>query len=50
MELSGSVALTELTEEDIRAELAALVTAGVVPTEILGNQDEQHDDDISDLV
>lgn len=50
VELSGSVALTELTEEDIRAELAALVTAGVVPTEILGNQDEQHDDDISDLV
>lgn len=41
LELSGQLALTDLSEDEIRAELAALATAGIVPTT---------DDDCSDLV
>lgn len=47
VELSGSLALTELSDDDIRAELAALVSAGVVTPAALG---EPADDDFSDLV
>lgn len=43
LELTGQLAVTEMTEDEIRAELAALAAAGVVP-----GTDEP--DDVSDLV
>lgn len=43
VELTGNLAVNNMTEEEIRAELAALAVAGVL------NVDEQ-DDDVSDLI
>lgn len=43
VELSGHLALTDLSEDEIRAELAALAAAGIVAP-------VNPDDDISDLV
>lgn len=43
LELSGQLALTELSEDEIRAELTALAAAGIVAP-------INSDDDISDLV
>jgi hypothetical protein len=47
VELSGNLAVGSMSEDEIRAELAALVSAGVVPAGIAGGGD---DDDVSDLV
>ena len=41
VELSGSLAVTSMTDDEIRAELAALTAGGVLPP---------GDDDVSDLV
>lgn len=46
VELSGSLALSSMTEDEMRAELAALTTAGALP---VGGDDEA-DDDVCDLV
>nr|WP_323026547.1 hypothetical protein [Castellaniella sp.] len=43
LELAGQLAVTDMTEDEIRAELAALAAAGVVP----GTAEP---DDVSDLV
>lgn len=48
VELAGNLAVTNMSEDEIRAELAALVSAGVVPAEIVPQ--ETHDDDVSDLL
>lgn len=45
VEMSGQLATSSMTEDEIRAELAALATAGIIaPTE------QQGDDDVSDLI
>ena len=39
LELSGHVSLSEMSEEDIRAELAALVHSGVIPVDLVALDD-----------
>ncbi|NBB51205.1 hypothetical protein GVN24_23260 [Rhizobium sp. CRIBSB] len=39
LELSGHVSLSEMSEEDIRAELAALVQSGVIPVDLVALDD-----------
>lgn len=48
IELSGSLAVSDMSEDEIRAELAALATAGVIPTSLA--EVDTPDDDISDLI
>jgi hypothetical protein len=50
VELSGHLALGDMTEDEIRAELAALVGSGVVPTAPDQPQDDADDDYVCDLV
>lgn len=45
VELSGHLSMSEMSEEDIRAELAALANAGVIPTSLV-----EDDEDVGDLV
>lgn len=49
IELGGHLAVGEMTEDEIRAELAALAATGVIPVQV--EQSEVHgDDDVSDLL
>lgn len=45
VEMSGQLATTNMTEDEIRAELAALAAAGIIAPE-----QDQGDDDVSDLL
>lgn len=49
VELAGNLAVSNMTEDEIRAELASLVSAGVVPADIVP-QGADADDDIADLL
>lgn len=48
IELTGQLAVTDMSEDEIRAELAALAAAGVIPASMADT--EKADDDISDLL
>lgn len=48
IELTGQLAVTDMSEDEIRAELAALAAAGVIPASMADT--EKADDDISDLI
>lgn len=53
VDLNGRLSMSEMTDDEIRAELAALAAAGVIPAELAQagqTQDETPDDDISDLL
>lgn len=45
VEMSGQLATSNMTEDEIRAELAALATAGIIAP-----KEQQGDDDVSDLI
>lgn len=45
VEMSGHLATANMTEDEIRAELAALTAAGILPPE-----QQEVDDDVSDLI
>ena len=45
VEMSGQLATSSMTEDEIRAELAALATAGII-----ASTEQQGDDDVSDLI
>lgn len=45
VEMSGQLATSSMTEDEIRAELAALAAAGIIAPE-----QQQGDDDVSDLI
>jgi hypothetical protein len=49
VELSGQLAVGNMTEDEIRAELASLVSAGVIPSETVPAEGTG-DDDIADLL
>lgn len=44
VELSGHVSMSEMSEEDIRAELAALANAGVIPATLTGEEPDPEED------
>lgn len=44
VELSGHVSMSEMSEEDIRAELAALANAGVIPAALTGEEPDPEED------
>ena len=48
VELAGNLAVNNMTEDEIRAELAALASAGIVPTGAA--QEADGGDDIDDLL